>query len=224
MRKGVGTRRQVGRPRLLTEEDERFLLARAATNPHVTTRELAVEISARKGRQVRWSTIATVMKRLGVHKVKPLVAPKVPLAKRAGYTQAHRRNPDGAYASSVTDVEWALIGELFELDGAGRPPRYPRRAMFDAISYVVRSGCAWRMLPKDFPPWASVYMTFRRWSEQGLFETMHDRLRTLWREREARADSPTAAIIDSQSVKTAEKGGSTVSTPARRSRVASVTS
>lgn len=224
MSKRAAEQRPVGRPRLLSEGDEQFLLSRAAADPHVTTRALASEVSKRMGRTVRQSTIADALKRLGVRKVKPRIAPKQTPAKRFGYGPAHRRNDDDGYASSVTDVEWALIAELFERKGAGRPEVYPRRQMFDAISYIVRSGCAWRMLPKDFPPWPAVYATFRRWSAEGFFEQMHDRLRALWRAREARADSPTGAIIDSQSVKTAEKGGSTVSMPVRRSKVASATS
>jgi transposase len=125
------------------------------------------------------------------------------------------------YPSSVTDVEWALVRDLFERKGPGRPEQYTRRAMVDAIRYVVQSGCAWRMLPKDFPRWQVVYATFRRWSDDGLFEQMHDRMRRLWREREGRDDNPTASVLDSQSVRTAEKGGSTVSMRERKSTGAS---
>ena len=76
-----------------------------------------------------------------------------------------------------------------------------------ASCHVVRSGCAWRMLPHSFPPWTDVYKTFRRWSEAGKFETMHDRLRAMWRERQGRHVEPTAAVLDSQSVKTSPQGG-----------------
>jgi transposase len=61
----------------------------------------------------------------------------------------------------------------------GRPEKYPRRQMLDACIYVLRSGCSWRMLPKDFPPWMAVYQTFRRWLAQGRFETLYDELRKL---------------------------------------------
>jgi transposase len=74
---------------------------------------------------------------------------------------------------------------------------------------VVRTGCSWRMLPKGFPPWQNVYRTFRRWSEQGKFEQMHDRLRTQWREREGRAGAPTAAVLDAQSTRGSPQGGDT---------------
>jgi transposase len=79
--------------------------------------------------------------------------------------------------------------------------------MLDACIYVLRSGCSWRMLPKDFPPWQAVYRTFRRWLARGLFETMYDELRALWRSRQRRAPDPTGAILDSQSVKTSTQGG-----------------
>jgi transposase len=98
------------------------------------------------------------------------------------------------------------VRELFE-SHTGRPPKYPRRQVLDACIYVLRSGCSWRMLPKDFPPWETVYRTFRRWLAQDLFEQMYDELRKLWRSRERRAADPTAAILDSQSVKTSPQGG-----------------
>ncbi len=125
-----------------------------------------------------------------------------------GYTDRHR-DPGGAnrYPASLTDAEWEIVADLFEVQGPGKPPKYPRRRMVDAICYVVRSGCPWRMLPKDLPPWQDVYAHFRRWTEKKLFEAMHDRLRGMWREREGRDAKPTAVVIDSQSVKTSPQGG-----------------
>lgn len=87
------------------------------------------------------------------------------------------------------------------------PPKYPRRLLIDACCYVVRTGCAWRMLPKEFPAWQNVYRTFRRWVEQGKFEQMHDRLRSQWREREGREAAPTAAVLDAQSTRISPQGG-----------------
>lgn len=213
-----------GRPPLFSEDDLAFIRSRVTDVPTITTRDLAAELTARLKKVVRHSTVAASLKRLGVRKVRPATAPKVPPARRYGYTALHRRSGDHAYPSSVTDAEWDLVKTLFERTGPGRPEQYSRRAIFDAISYVVRSGCAWRMLPKDMPPWTIVYATFRRWSDEGLFEAMHDRMRDLWRVREGRETSPTASVLDSQSVRTAEKGGSTDSTRARRSRAESGTS
>jgi len=71
----------------------------------------------------------------------------------------------------------------------------------------VRTGCAWRLLPKELPHWDNVYKTFRRWSAQGRFEALHDRLRRMWREREGREATPTAAVLDSQSRRSSPQGG-----------------
>ncbi len=227
MATATGGRR--GRPSLFSPADLAFLVEQVKEQPQATTRELAVQLSARTGRYVPFSTVGSMLRRQGVQKVRPTVVPRDaashgPVTKRYGYTEMHRRESGDRYASSVTDVEWELVRDLFERKGPGRPEQYSRRVVFDAVSYVVRSGCALRMLPKDFPPWPAVYATFRRWSDAKLFEQMHDRLRGLWREREGRLENPTASVLDSQSVRTAEKGGSTVTTPARRSRAASVTS
>lgn len=71
----------------------------------------------------------------------------------------------------------------------------------------MRTGCPWRFLPKDFPAWQDVYAHFRRWTDKGLFETMHDRLRGMWRKRAGRDENPTAMVLDSQSYKTSAQGG-----------------
>jgi transposase len=132
-----------------------------------------------------------------------------PAPKAYGYHEAHRDPGDAVrYPCGLTDSEWEQVKDIFDPPGrAGRPERYPRRQMLDACIYVLRSGCSWRMLPKDFPSWQAVYKTFRRWLARGLFETMYDELRKLWRTREHRASDPTAAILDSQSVKTSPQGG-----------------
>lgn len=127
---------------------------------------------------------------------------------RYGYNDSHRDAGDEErYPCGLTDAEWGVVRDLFETDGPGRPPKYSRRQLLDACVYVLRSGCSWRMLPKDFPPWQLVYGSFRRWTSQGLFETLYDRLRKMWRARMDRSVFPTAGIIDSQSVKISPQGG-----------------
>jgi putative transposase len=112
--------------------------------------------------------------------------------------------------TDLTDAEWALVGDLFERDGKrGAPPRFERRTVVNACCYVLRTGCAWRLLPKSFPPWQAVYMSFKRWAAAGVFETMHDRLRQQWRDRIGRAPEPTAAISDAQSTRSTAQGGNT---------------
>ena len=127
---------------------------------------------------------------------------------RYGYHEGHRREAtESRYLCGLTDAEWALVSDLFERSGPGKPPKYPRRLMLDACLYVVRSGVPWRLMPNDLPPWQDVYATFRRWTGQGLFEKVYDRLREAWRAREHRAAEPTAGVIDTQSVKTSAQGG-----------------
>ena len=108
--------------------------------------------------------------------------------------------------TDLTDAEWALVANLFERGGQrGAPPRFARRLMVSACCYALRTGCAWRLLPKSFPPWQAVYKSFKRWAEAGTFEAMHDRLRQQWRDRVGKAPEPKAAIIDAQSTQHAPR-------------------
>jgi putative transposase len=121
------------------------------------------------------------------------------------------------YPSDLSDAEWDVIRRLLPAcKPGGRPRTTDLRAVLDAIFYVLRSGCAWRMLPHDFPPYSTVYMYFKQWREDGVWEKIHDLLRDRVRRREGRKKSPSAAIVDSQSVKTTEKGALAVMTQARR--------
>jgi transposase len=108
----------------------------------------------------------------------------------------------------LTDAQWALVEPLLSVaKSGGRPEKHGRREMVDAILYVVRTGCAWRQLPKDFPPWETVYWHFKRWRDDGSLDALHDALRSKVREAEGRQAQPTAAIIDAQSVKGADTVG-----------------
>ena len=91
------------------------------------------------------------------------------------------------------------------------------REVVNGILYVLRAGCPWRMAPHDLPPWQTLYKYFRRWSVDGTWERIHEALRPMVREAEDRDFAPSAAIIDSQSVKTTEKGGRAATTRARGS-------
>lgn len=112
------------------------------------------------------------------------------------------------YPSDLLDEEWALVAHLFEGQTYGFKPKYPRREMLDAIFYVVRTGCQWRNLPHDFPPWQTVYNTFRNWQLKGIFQKVNEELRNRLRLKEGKAKEASGAIIDSQTAKTTEKGGS----------------
>ncbi len=137
-----------------------------------------------------------------------------------------RRRGRRAYATDLTDTQWALITPLIpEASSGGRPRKAPTRELVDAILYFLRAGMAWRLLPHDLPPWQTVYYYLRRWQREGVWDRVHHTLVLADRERTGRDASPTAAILDSQSVRTADqKGGRRGMTQARRSRAASVTS
>ena len=113
-----------------------------------------------------------------------------------------------SYPSDLTDEQWELLSPLLPAaKPGGRPRTVELREVLNAILYVLRTGCAWRMLPHDLPPWQTVYKYFRGFSEDGTWERVHDAMRPNVREGEGRSAMPTAAIIDRQSVKTTEKGG-----------------
>nr|WP_281244421.1 IS5 family transposase [Amycolatopsis xylanica] len=116
------------------------------------------------------------------------------------------------YPSDTTDAEWALLAPLLprpacETAAGGRPEKHHRRAIVDALRYVTDNGIKWRALPSDFPPWQTVHGFFTRWSRTGVFEKIRDQLRGEIRLRAKRNPAPSAAVIDSQSVKAAETVG-----------------
>jgi transposase len=131
-------------------------------------------------------------------------------------------NPRQPYPTDLSDTEWALIKHLVpEAKPGGRPEAYPKREILHGIFYLLRSGCFWRLLPHDLPPWRIVYHYFRQWRQDGTWQVMHDLLRGDVRAAAGKRRQPSAGIIDSQSVKTTGKGGSTVLTRISRSKGAS---
>lgn len=135
-------------------------------------------------------------------------------ANRAKYNRDHLR-----YPSDLTDDEWALVEPFIPppKPGGGKR-RTDMRAVLNGVMYILSTGCQWRYLPKDFPPRSTVHNYFIWWQCDGVLDRIHHALYVECREQAEREGSPTAAIIDSQSVKSAEKGGPesirTVSMPA----------
>ena len=134
-------------------------------------------------------------------------------------------DPRKLYPTDLSDKEWDLISQLVpSAKPGGRPEKYPQREILDAIFSVLRSGCAWRLLPHDFPPWQMVYQYFWHWRNDGTWQRRHDLLRGDVRVAAGKRRQPSAALIDRQWVKTTEKGGSAGTMPANRSKAASGTS
>ena len=133
------------------------------------------------------------------------------------------------YPSDLTEAEWAHVEPIIPPAKRGGNRRHvDEREVVNGLMYVLSTGCQWRAVPKDLPPRSTLYDYFDRWGWDGTLDRLHDALYVKCREAAAREASPTAAIIDSQSVKSAEKGGPAsirrVTTPAKRSRAKSATS
>jgi len=145
------------------------------------------------------------------------------------WTAEHRaryRRDTGRYPSDLTDAEWARLEPLIPpAKPGGRPRKTEMREAMNAILYLLRTGCPWRYLPRDgFPPRSTVYNIFRGWQRDGVWEAIWAALHADVREASGRDASPSAAVLDSQSIRSAEKGAvmiaASATTPARRSKVA----
>lgn len=116
-----------------------------------------------------------------------------------------------AYSTDLTDAQWLLVAPLIPpAKTGGRKRTTDIREVLNAIFYLLRTGCSWRLLPHDFPAWGTVHYYYWTWRKDGAWQTIHDALRAQVRQAAGKDETPSAAILDSQSVKTTQKGGSPV--------------
>jgi transposase len=232
---GKGGRRH----QYLTVAQERtFLqpfLERAAGGEWATVAEIQLALEAQLGHHVNKSTLYRLLERSGWQRLRSGSSP--PQAKASRTVQAEavarrklaeqpitspsakRERLSRRYPSDLTDQEWAILEPLLPAaKPGGRPRTSDMREVLNAILYVDRTGCQWRALPRDFPPWPTVWTYFRAWRNDGTWERIHTALREAVRVKQGREPTPSAAIIDSQSVKTSQKGGGADTMEARRSK------
>ena len=118
-----------------------------------------------------------------------------------------------SYPTDLSDSQWAMLAPMIpEAEPGGRPRKADKREIVEAILYFLRAGCAWRLLPHDFPPWQTVYYYLRRWEREGVWAKVHHCLVMEDREQSGREASPSAAIIDSHTVRTADQKGDSKAT------------
>lgn len=150
---------KLGRPLILDASDVEALCEVVQAQPHATLDEVTRALTGRTGKKVCQETVRRALRRAGIQQAKPVAAPpsvtqSVPDDKpmRYGYTATHRRRDgDSGMNTDLTAAEWVLVADLFTRhDGLGRPVEHDRKRMLDACCYVVRTGCAWRLLPRVF--------------------------------------------------------------------------
>ena len=210
-----------GSRKVLNDGDLAVLRELRAEDPTATKQVLAERLEERCGVRVSVGTIGRRLASMGITYNRrahaPLVPrPSKPVVKPYAFMPASTPPdlPDRrTYPTDLTDAEWDILEPMIpKCKAGGRPEKRPRRELVNAMLYVLRNGNTWRALPHDFPPWSTVYCYFRKWRISGLWQKINDELRSQARRRAGRGLTPTAAVMDSQSAHTTEKGGLTAGT------------
>lgn len=198
----------------LTQEQRDEAVAMVLAEPTLRLYEVAARMSERAGFTVGEGVVRRALRKRGIGKRRLVkearaAAPVQPTPGR--YKAKHRRKPEDrphrrAYPSDFTDAEWAVVGPLWEEHATAQPVDHELRDVLDAMRYVGATGCPWRYIPHDYPPHATVYAWFDRWSRDGSLEKVNAELRRMLRRAEGREDTPSLLIVDSQSVKMREGG------------------
>lgn len=207
-------------PRALNQQQCEELKRIRKEDPEAPQSEIAKRLFERCGVRVASWTISRYLKGMGISRRRlPKPAPEAspPIPKKSCSPRRYQKHEPPpalphrkAYPSDLTDAEWEILEPLIPAaKSGGRKEEHPKREIVNAHLYVLRSGCQWRMLPHDFPPWQTVYDYFLQWRDSHLWERINRVLRERVRAKAGRAATPSAAIIDSQSVKTTERGGRT---------------
>jgi transposase/transposase-like protein len=230
-RSGASLAPKKSREPALSPQQADLLRSLALSDPSLSRPQLFALFLQHIQKSVCIRTLDSYLKKMGIQKrfrQKKTVLPKKPssqkiskkekptkqsqsVRKGSSYNKKHRRSPDRenrTYPSDLTDTEWNEIKEHFNnKDPRGNPGSHSKREILNAIMYILRTGCQWRMLPFDFPPHKTVYSNFTRWTKRGIFEKISHVLRKKYRAKVGRNEEPSLGIVDSQSVKATEKGG-----------------